>query len=126
MTEQLNRQRPVVTVLMAVYNAERFLADAITSILKQTFSDFELLIIDDGSTDQTADVVRQFSDRRIQFMPAGQRLGLPGALNLGLENASGNLVARHDHDDISHPLRLEQQVAYLEANPDVALVGSRA
>ena len=61
MTEQLNRQRPAVTVLMAVYNAERFLADAITSILKQTFSDFELLIIDDGSTDQTADVVRQFS-----------------------------------------------------------------
>ena len=126
MTEQLNRQRPAVTVLMAVYNAERFLADAITSILKQSFSDFELLIIDDGSTDQTADVVRQFSDRRIQFMAAGQRLGLPGALNLGLENASGDLVARHDHDDISHPLRLEQQVAYLEANPDIALVGSRA
>jgi len=125
-TEQLNRQRPAVTVLMAVYNAERFLADAITSILKQSFSDFELLIIDDGSTDQTADVVRQFSDRRIQFMAAGQRLGLPGALNLGLENASGDLVARHDHDDISHPLRLEQQVAYLEANPDIALVGSRA
>ena len=97
-----------------------------TSILKQSFSDFELLIIDDGSTDQTADVVRQFSDRRIQFMAAGQRLGLPGALNLGLENASGDLVARHDHDDISHPLRLEQQVAYLEANPDIALVGSRA
>ena len=111
MPEQLNRQRPAVTVLMAVYNAERFLADAITSILKQTFSDFELLIIDDGSTDQTADVVRQFSDSRIQFMLAGQRLGLPGALNLGLENASGDLVARHDHDDISDPLRLEQQVA---------------
>ena len=111
---------------MAVYNAERFLAEAIASVLAQTYRDFELLIIDDGSTDRTADVVSQFGDARARYLPAGRRLGLPGALNLGLENAHGDLVARHDHDDMSDPRRLEKQVAYFEANPDVALVGSRA
>ena len=126
MAEQLHRQRPAVTVLMAVHNAERFLAEAIESVLAQTFHDFELLIIDDGSTDRTADVVNQFNDPRVRYMTAGRRLGLPGALNLGLGNASGDLVARQDHDDVSDPRRLERQVEYFEAHPDVALAGSRA
>lgn len=116
---------PTVTVLMAVRNGERFLAQAIEGILSQTFSDFELLIVDDGSTDGTADIVTRFRDGRIRYVPAGQR-GLPGALNVGLEIASGELIARHDHDDLSHPSRLKCQVDYLTAHPDIALVGTRA
>ena len=111
---------------MAVYNAERFVAEAIASVLAQTFRDFELLVIDDGSSDGTADIVARFADPRIRCVPAGGRLGLPGALNLGMQHASGELVARHDHDDLSHPQRLEKQVAYLAAHPGVALLGTRA
>ena len=111
---------------MAVYNAERFLKEAIVGILTQTFRDFELLIIDGGSTDGTAGIVRRFSDGRIRYIEPGQRLNLPASLNLGLEIASGDLVARHDHDDVSDPRRLERQVTYLAEHLDVALLGSRA
>lgn len=117
---------PAVTVLMAVHNAERHVAQAIDSILAQTFRDFELIIVDDESADRTADVVSRFSDSRIRYMPAGRHLGLPGALNLGMSRASGELVARHDHDDVSDPRRFEKQVDFFRAHPEAALVGSRA
>jgi glycosyltransferase involved in cell wall biosynthesis len=117
---------PAITVLMAVHNAERHVAEAIASVSRQTFRDFELLVIDDGSTDGTAAIVNRIDDPRVRYLPAERRLGLPGALNLGMENSSSPLLARHDHDDVSDPERFGRQVAYLEGHPEVAIVGSRA
>lgn len=117
---------PAVSVLMAVYNAERYVAEAIASVQAQTFRDFELIVIDDGSTDRTADIVTRIADPRIHYMAAGGHLGLPGALNVGLACASGDLIGRHDHDDVSDPRRFARQVEYLSSHPDVALVGTRA
>lgn len=115
-----------VSVVMAARNAERFVGEAIASVLAQTFTDFELLVVDDESTDRTAEIVRGFGDARVRYIPAGTHLGLPGALNLGMSHATGEFIARHDHDDVSDPQRFERQVAYLRSRPGVALVGTRA
>lgn len=117
---------PVVSVVMAARNAERLIGDAIASILAQTFTDFELLVVDDASTDRTADVVRNVGDPRVRLLSPGRHCGLPGALNYGMEHAAGELIARHDHDDVSDPERFERQVSYLRGHGEVALVGTRA
>lgn len=114
-----------VTVLMAVYNGEFYLRESIDSILNQTFKDFEFLIIDDCSTDLSRDVIRPYCDPRIRFIVNSKNLGLIKTLNYGLELARGEYIARQDQDDISHPTRLEKQVAYLNSNPDVVLLGTR-
>jgi glycosyltransferase involved in cell wall biosynthesis len=116
---------PAVTVLMPVRNGERFLKDAITSILAQTWTDFEFVIIDDGSTDATAEVIASFTDRRIRSITNGTSEGLPRALNRGLDEMHAPLVARHDGDDVAHPKRLETQLAFLRANPEVVLLGTQ-
>ena len=117
---------PVLSVVMAARNADALIGEAIASILGQTFSDFELLVVDDASTDRTADVVRRIDDRRVRLLSADRHLGLPGALNYGMERAAGALIARHDHDDVSEPRRFERQVAYFGEHPEAALVGTRA
>src|SRR5579862_7528583 len=104
---------PTVSVVMAVHNAERFVGAAIASVLAQTFPDFELLVVDDESTDRTAEIVRGVADSRVRYVPVVRHLGLPGALNLGMSEATGELIARHDHDDVSAPERFARQVAYL-------------
>jgi glycosyltransferase involved in cell wall biosynthesis len=115
---------PKVTVLMAVYNGERYLREAIDSILTQTFQDFEFLIINDGSIDCSRQIILSYNDPRIRFVENDRNLGLTGSLNRGLELAAGELIARQDGDDISEPDRLREQVAFLNVNPDVALVGT--
>jgi glycosyltransferase involved in cell wall biosynthesis len=115
---------PKVTVLMAVYNGERFLREAIESILGQTFQDFEFLIINDGSTDDTREIVLSYDDKRIRLVDNEHNLGLPRSLNKGLKIAEGKFIARQDADDISEPKRLSRQVAFLEAHPEVALLGT--
>jgi glycosyltransferase involved in cell wall biosynthesis len=115
---------PTVTVLMAVHDGERHLRESIESILGQTFRDFELLVVDDASTDGTAAVLAGYDDPRIRTIRNPENLGLTRSLNRGLEQARGRLVARQDADDVSEPRRLERQVAFLEANPDVPLVAS--
>ena len=120
------RVTPVLSVVMAARNADALIGEAIASILGQTFSDFELLVVDDASTDRTADVVRRIDDRRVRLLSADRHLGLPGALNYGMERAAGALIARHDHDDVSEPRRFERQVAYFGEHPEAALVGTRA
>lgn len=117
---------PRVTVLMSVYNDERFVGEAVGSILSQDYSDFELLVVDDGSTDRSREVVRSLSDPRIRLVENPGNMGLTRSLNRGLSLAKGALVARMDSNDISHPRRLGMQVAYLDRNPDVAVVGTRA
>lgn len=115
---------PAVTVLMSVYNGEKYLREAIDSILNQTFNDFIFLIIDDGSTDRSAEVMRSYSDQRIQFIQNKSNLGLTRSLNEGLQLATCKYIARQDADDISLPGRLEKQIRFLDEHMDVGLVSS--
>lgn len=113
-----------ITVLMPVYNAERYLAGSIESILHQTFQDFEFLIIDDGSTDNSTGVIKSYTDQRIRFVQNKKNSGITATLNKGIELASCELIARMDADDISYPERLEKQYKYFQEHPDCVLVSS--
>jgi len=114
---------PRVTVLMSVYDSEKFLQEAIDSILTQTFTNFEFLIINDGSKDSSLKIIRSYKDPRIRLISRANR-GLTFSLNQGLEIAKGEYIARQDSDDISVPERLKKEVDYLDTHPSVALVGS--
>ncbi|MBS1966366.1 MAG: glycosyltransferase [Chloroflexi bacterium SZAS-1] len=118
--------QPAVTVLMPVYNAAAYLAAALDSVLKQTFADFELLAIDDGSTDDSGALLASYAarDARLRVVPGERNLGLIARLNQGLELARGRYIARMDGDDLCLPTRLARQVALLDAQPNVALCGS--
>ncbi len=116
---------PKITVLMPAYNAEKYIDKAICSVLAQTFTDFELLIINDGSTDNTEKIIRSFDDERIRLINQSNQ-GIAAALNMGLMNANAGLVARFDADDICMPQRLELQYNFLITNPDYILLGSNA
>jgi L-malate glycosyltransferase len=113
---------PKVTVLIPLYNAERYLAEALASILEQTFTDFELLVIDDGSTDTSVAIVRSFGDPRIRLVSNAANLGVTITLNRGIDLARGEYIARMDSDDICLPNRLAEQVAFLDAHPECAMV----
>ncbi len=118
--------QPSVTVLMPVYNAERFLKEAIDSILQQTFTNLELLIINDGSTDSTLNILQQYNDSRIRVITNDTNKGISYSLNLGIEESKTSLIARMDADDISYPERIEKQYAYMQNNPDCALLNTWA
>ena len=111
---------------MPVYNGERFLRDSVESILGQTFTDFEFLILDDGSTDSTWEILQRYAekDTRIVLIRNERNIGLTKSLNKGLNLARGEYLARQDADDISLPQRLELQVKFLAAHPEVSLVGT--
>ena len=115
---------PKVTVLMPVYNAEFYIKEAVDSILKQTFDDFEFLIFNDGSTDSSADIVRSYNDQRITFFDSKQNKGYVHYLNYGIEIAKGEYIARMDADDISHPMRLKKQVDFMDRNPEIGVCGT--
>lgn len=115
---------PKVSVLMPAYNSEKYIAEAIESILNQTFTDFEFIIINDGSTDNTAKIVRQYTDKRIKFIDNKKNQGLIAVLNQGLDLCRGEYIARMDSDDISRPQRFEKQVKYMDENPDVGVLGT--
>jgi glycosyltransferase involved in cell wall biosynthesis len=112
---------PKVSILMPCYNVEKYVAEAVESILTQTFTDFELIVLDDCSVDKTAEIVKNFADKRIVYYKNEQNLGLVENLNVGLKLAKGELIARMDGDDISLPTRLETQVDFLNDNLDIAL-----
>lgn len=112
------------TVLMSVFNGERWLEDAIRSVLTQSFSDFDFIIIDDGSIDHSEHIVRSFSDHRIKFLRNDKQIGLPMSLNRGLEVSKGRYIIRMDADDVSLPLRFEKQIAFLDANQNIGVCGS--
>jgi len=115
-----------VSVIMPVYNGEAFLAESVQSILDQTFTDLELLIIDDGSLDSSVNIVQSYDDTRIRLIQNKKNMGLEYSLNLGLKEARGKYLARMDADDISLPERLEKQVSFMDANPDVSVCGTWA
>ncbi len=121
----MSKRPPRVSVVMPVYNGERYLREAVESILNQTFSDFEFIIIDDGSSDISADIVRSFRDERIRFNQQ-ENQGLAATLNRGIEVARGEYIARQDQDDISLPERLAKQVKYLDSHPECGMVGTWA
>lgn len=116
--------QPKISVVMPAYNAENYIREAIDSILAQTFRDFEFLIIDDGSTDHTVEIIRSYSDSRIRLYQNERNMGVAATLNRGLDLARGEYIARMDADDISLPERFAKQAAYMDAHPDVAVCGS--
>jgi hypothetical protein len=120
----VTRVAPKVTVLMAVHNGGADLARAVDSVLAQTFRDFELLVVDDGSTDGSAATIESYGDDRVRLLRNDGNIGQVPSLNRGLAKARGEYVARLDHDDLCLPSRLERQVAVLEAERAVALVGT--
>ena len=122
----MEKSNPKISVLMPAYNAEKFIAEAIESILAQTFIDFEFIIINDGSEDRTAEIVRAYKDPRIAFIDHAKNQGLVAVLNQGLDMARGEYVARMDADDIAYPERFAKQVEFMDANPHVGLVSSNA
>ncbi len=115
---------PKVTVLMSVYNGEKYLNEAVTSILEQTFTDFEFLIVDDASTDSTPEILQKYKDPRINTIRNPENLGLTKSLNIGLKRAKGEYIARMDADDVSLDHRLETQVAFMDAHPEISICGS--
>lgn len=119
---------PAITVLMSAYNGEKYLREAIESILHQTFKGFEFIIINDGSTDSTKEIIEEYAarDERIKLINNIANLGLTKSLNIGLKEARGEYIARLDADDVALPERLQKQFDFLESNRDIALAGAWA
>lgn len=115
--------RPLVSILLPVYNGGPYLSSAIESILTQTYRHIELIIINDGSTDDSAEIIEKFPDPRIRYFDQVNK-GLPATLNRAIGLVRGEYIARQDADDISYPTRIEKQVSFLEANPEYGIVGS--
>jgi len=129
MKSSVNRVHPrtmSISVIMSVYNGERFLRDAVLSVLDQTFHDIELLVIDDASTDGTLHLLEELASRdsRIRILTNSTNLGLTKSLNRALMHAQGEFIARLDADDIAFPSRLEKQLAFLASHPDIDIVGT--
>lgn len=119
-------KEPTISVVMPVYNGEKYLAEAIESVLKQTFTDFEFLVINDGSTDATEKIILEHGrkDSRLKYIKNEKNQGLSEALNKGISIATGEYIARMDGDDICLPKRLEKQLKALEKNPDIGICGA--
>jgi len=115
---------PRVTVLMSVHNGAIYLRQAIESILKQSYEDFEFIIIDDASTDTTPEIIGSYRDRRIRVVRNDGKMGLTKSLNRGLDLADGEYIARMDADDISLPERLQRQILFLDSHPAVGVLGT--
>jgi len=117
---------PIISVVMPAYNQALFIREAIESVLHQTFADFELIIIDDGSTDGTAGIISELAarDSRIFVITNSQRSGVSVSLNHGLDRAAGKYIARMDADDISLPNRLQIEYDFMESHPEVFLIGA--
>lgn len=115
---------PKVTVLMPVYNGEKYLKEAVDSILNQTFADFEFLIINDGSKDKTEEILKSYSDERIKLLNNEKNQGIVEALNKGLDLAQGEYIARMDCDDISLPQRLEKQIEFMDSHLEIGICGT--
>jgi glycosyltransferase involved in cell wall biosynthesis len=117
---------PKVSVVMPAYNAAKYIKSAIESVLSQTFDDFELLVINDASTDDTAQIVRDIAaeDERVVLLQNDRGKGVAGAINTGLEHSRGQYIARADADDISYPERFQKQVDYLDLHPEIFLLGT--
>ena len=115
---------PRISVILPIYNSISFIANAVESILAQTYQDFELILIDDCSTDGTIEILNKFVDTRILLVKNTSNLGLVGSLNKGLTIASGEYIARMDHDDIAMPSRFDRQIKFLDKYPEISILGT--
>jgi glycosyltransferase involved in cell wall biosynthesis len=113
-----------ISVLMPVYNGERFLREAIDSVLSQSFTLFELILLNDGSTDESENIILSYKDERIVYVKNERNLGLIAILNKGIELCKGKYIARMDADDISLPDRFKRQIEFMESNPNCAVLGT--
>lgn len=118
-----DRAAPAVSIVIPVYNAEPYLAESIKSVLAQTWTDFELIIIDDCSKDRSPEIVQSFHDARIRYYRNERNAGVAASRNRGIQLARGELVAQMDQDDIARPYRIAVQVAFLGKHPDIGLCG---
>ncbi len=115
---------PKITVVMPVYNGEKYLNTAINSILNQTFTNFELIIIDDASTDKSVEIINSYQDQRIRLIKNNVNLGSPTSRNKGLQQSSGEYIALLDCDDYAYPSRLAEQFEFMENNPGFGMIGA--
>lgn len=117
--------QPKVSIIMPVYNTEKYLDQAIQSILNQTFKDFELIIIDDGSTDSSIEIIKKYlNDKRVVLIKNKENMGISKSINVGIEKSKAALIARLDSDDNSRKDRLEKQYNYMKKNSDLSIIGS--
>lgn len=117
---------PTLSIIMPVYNAEAYLREALESILAQSFTDFELIIVEDGSTDNSRDVINSFTDNRIRVLYNDGNQGIVYTRNRGIAAARGRYIAPFDADDIAHPEKFAKQIRFLEENPEYGLLGTWA
>ncbi|MFS0674970.1 glycosyltransferase family 2 protein [Ornithinibacillus sp. 179-J 7C1 HS] len=115
---------PFVTVFMPVYNCEKYIKDSLESILNQTYKNMEILLVNDGSTDNTVHLIEQYDDNRIRLIHNPQNMGIPYTRNIGLKEAKGKYMMIMDSDDIALPNRVEKQVEYLESHHDIDAIGT--
>ena len=115
---------PEISVIMSVYNGENYLKESIESILNQEYEDFEFIIVNDKSTDNSLRIINEFQDNRIQIVNNKKNLGLTKSLNIAIKLAKGRYIARQDADDISLPQRFKKQYSFLEKNPEIAVLGT--
>src|SRR5262249_25775831 len=118
-----SQNTPQVSIVITAYNAERYIGACINAALGQTYPNFEVLVVDDGSTDNTADICRAVTDPRFRYLTWG-RAGRPKALNAGIAAAKGEYIAINDADDLSFPYRLQCAMEFYQRHPDVAIIGT--
>jgi len=116
--------KPLVSVVMPVYNGEKYLREAIESVLNQSYSNIELIIVNDASTDSTKSIIHSYSDSRIQYVENEVNLGIVKSRNRGIDASNGEFIANLDSDDIAVPERIEKQLAFLSDNPDFGMCGT--
>ena len=116
----------LVSIIMPVYNLEKYIASSIQSILKQTYSNIELIIVDDCSTDNSYEIARTFKDERIRLFRNSENRGVVYSRNFAISKAKGVYIALNEGDDISHPRRIEYQVSYMEQYRDIGVLGTFA
>jgi glycosyltransferase involved in cell wall biosynthesis len=116
---------PEISVIMPTYNNAVFLSEAIESMLNQTYGNFEMLIINDGSYDNTLNVIMSYKDSRISTISNSKNMGIAYSLNLGIANSKGRYIARMDSDDVSEINRFEEQISYMKNNPDIDICGTQ-
>lgn len=117
-----------ISIVMAAYNEEQYIGRAIESIQEQTFRDWELIVVNDGSSDNTETIIQQYAnlDARIRLINNEKNMALPASLNIGIKHANADLIARSDADDVNLPDRLEKQYAFMQSNPEVDVLGTGA
>ena len=120
----MDERPPLVSIVIPVYNGEKYLAECLDSVFAQTYSNWELVIINDGSSDGTENVILRYQDKRIKYLPNHTNKGIIFSLNRGLQESNGVYIARLDADDVALPSRIEKQVEFLTKNPEYVMCTS--